>query len=55
MAGNNDLDYFFECEFLLNATQSRDLGKNNPNLLGKFFFFADKKKKGKRKWEDANS
>lgn len=57
MAGNNDLDYSFECEFLLNATQSRELGKNNPNLLGNFFFFffVDKKKKVKRKWEDANS
>lgn len=49
MAGNNDLDYFFECEFLLNATQNRDLGKNNPNLLSKFFFFANKKKKVKKK------
>lgn len=54
MAGNNDLDYSFECEFLLNATQSRDLGKNNPNLLGKFFFLQTKRKK-ERKWEDANS
>lgn len=48
MIGNNALDYSSGCEFLLNATQGRGLGKNNPNLLSQVFF-ANKKKTVKRK------
>lgn len=38
---------FFLCEFLLNSTQNRGLGKNNPNLRSNFLGGGGKQKEKK--------